>query len=369
MNATPPKRELKARLDRFRELMDNRGVPAALTTNDQNVRYLSAFTGDSSALLITTRRKFMLTNFIYKEEAQNTAKGWRSVLKPPDLMEKAVTLAKKLRLRRLAIEPGDLRIADLRALRKHAGRRIRIRPEDSMVGELRLVKSEWEVLQIEKSLRVQEACFLEFCKALRDGITEREAAAELRYRIVKAGADDQAFQCMFQIGSNSSLPHGRPTDRVLRGDAIILVDWGSKLGGYHSDLTRTFFVGRIPPQLRHIHGIVSAAQLSAIERIAPDVAMIDVDKAARDVIATAGFAKAFGHNTGHGLGLNIHEPPSLSPRYKGVLKPGMVVTVEPGIYIPGMGGVRIDDDVLVTEKGHRVLSKLVKGLRWNGDNN
>jgi Xaa-Pro aminopeptidase len=244
-----------------------------------------------------------------------------------------------------------------------------IRPEDSMIGELRLVKSEWEVQQIEKSLRIQEQCFLEFCKGLRDGISEREAAAELRYRMVKAGADDQAFQCMFQIGSNSSLPHGRPTDRVLRGDAIILVDWGSKLGGYHSDLTRTFFVGRIPPQLRHIHGIVLGAQLSAIQRIAPDVAMTEVDKAAREVIANAGFAKAFGHNTGHGLGLNIHEPPSLSPRYKGVLKPGMVVTVEPGIYIPGMGGVRIEDDVLVTEKGHRVLSRLVKGLRWNGDNN
>src|SRR6185369_10332622 len=129
MSTQPPQSELKSRLTRFRELMDNRGITAALITNDQNVRYLSGFTGDSSALLITQKRKFMLTNFIYKEEAQNTARGWRQVLKPPQLMEKAVTLAKKLRVRKLSFEPGDLNISELRSLRKHAGRRMNIRPE------------------------------------------------------------------------------------------------------------------------------------------------------------------------------------------------------------------------------------------------
>jgi Xaa-Pro aminopeptidase len=225
------------------------------------------------------------------------------------------------------------------------------------------------VAQIEKALRIQEACFLEFCRGLRSGITEREAAAKLRFQMVKSGADDEAFLSMFQIGSHSSLPHGRPTDRVLNGDCVILLDWGAKLGGYHSDLTRTFFIGRISPQLRRIHEIVAAAQRTAIERIAPDVEMKDVDKAARDVIDKAGFGKAFGHSTGHGLGLDIHEFPSLSMHAKGKLKPGMVVTVEPGIYIPGLGGVRIEDDVLVTKNGNRVLSRLASGLRWNGDNN
>jgi Xaa-Pro aminopeptidase len=146
------------------------------------------------------------------------------------------------------------------------------------------------------------------------------------------------------------------------------MDWGAKVAGYHSDLTRTFFLGTIPPQLRKIHEIVHTAQLQAIAKIAPGVDMADVDKAARDVIRKAGFGKAFGHSTGHGIGLDIHESPSLSSRAKGALRPGMIVTVEPGIYVPGLGGVRLEDDVLVTDNGHRVLSKLKKGLRWNGSN-
>lgn len=369
MNTAPSKEELRTRLSNFRELMRGRKINAALITNEQNVRYLSGFTGNDSALLVTPDKKLLLTDFRYREEAHNSARGWKIIFEPYGLLEKAGAVAKKLRLRKLFVEAGSMKVADLRGLRREAGRGVRIRPEVAMVGELRLIKSDWEVAQIEKALRIQEACFLDFCRGLRSGITEREAAAKLRFQMVKSGADDEAFLSMFQIGSHSSLPHGRPTDRVLNGDCVILLDWGAKLGGYHSDLTRTFFIGRISPQLRRIHEIVAAAQRTAIERIAPDVEMKDVDKAARDVIDKAGFGKAFGHSTGHGLGLDIHEFPSLSMHAKGKLKPGMVVTVEPGIYIPGLGGVRIEDDVLVTKNGNRVLSRLASGLRWNGDNN
>jgi Xaa-Pro aminopeptidase len=369
MTAVPSREELNSRLNRFREIMRERKISAALITNEQNVRYLSGFTGNDSALLVTAHKKLLLTDFRYREEAHNSARGWRIIFEPYGLLEKAGAVAKKFRIRRLCVEAGHMKVADLRGLRKEVGRGVKIHPQDAMVGELRLIKSDWEVQQIENALRIQEACFLELCRGLRSGISEREAAAKLRLQMVRSGADDEAFQCMFQIGSHSSLPHGRPTDRVLNGDSIILLDWGAKLGGYHSDLTRTFFIGSISPQLRRIHEIVSAAQRAAIEKIAPGVEMKDVDKAARDVIAKAGFGKAFGHSTGHGLGLDIHEFPSLSMRAKGTLKPGMVVTVEPGIYIPRLGGVRIEDDVLVTKTGHRVLSRLSSGLRWNGDNN
>jgi len=369
MPIVPPAPELKSRLDRFRSKLEERGLAAALIVNEKNVRYLSGFTGGDSALLITPTRRFLLTDFRYIEEAQNTAKGWRVKVKPNGLMEKAGEIAKKLRLKQLGVEPGSMRLTDMRALRKALrGRSIRIKPQDGMVGELRLIKSAWEVAQIEKALRIQEQCFTQLCKGLKNGITEREAAAYLRFLMVKAGADDQAFEIMFQIGSNSSLPHGRPTDRKLNGSAIILLDWGAKAAGYHSDLTRTFFLGSIPPRLRKIHEIVSQAQLQAIEKVAPGVAMADVDRAARQVIEKAGFGKAFGHSTGHGIGLDIHEAPSLSQRYKGNLCEGMVVTIEPGIYLPGTGGVRIEDDVLVTRTGHRVLSRLPKGLRWDGGN-
>ena len=257
-------------------------------------------------------------------------------------------------------------MANTKGARK-AARRVKLKPEESLVGELRLIKSPWEVRQIEAALRVQEACFRRLWIGLRPGVTERQASAKLRYLMVEAGADDQAFQTMFQVGSHSSLPHGRPTNRVLPRKAVVLMDFGARAGGYHSDLTRTFFVGSIPPRLRKIHAIVREAQARAIERIAPGVALADVDKAARRFIAKAGYGKAFGHSTGHGLGLEIHEAPSLSSRAKGVLKAGMVVTVEPGIYLPGVGGVRIEDDVLVTPSGCRVLSRLEKGLRWTGE--
>lgn len=369
MAIIPPRSELNSRLNRFRELLHKRKLKAALIVNEQNVRYLSGFTGGDSALLITQKRKCLLTDFRYIEEARNSAKGWAVVIKPQGLMEKAAAVAKKLRVRRLAVEPGSMRLTDVRALRKAVrGSAVKFKPEDGMVGELRLIKSAWEVAQIEKGLRIQEAAFEELCRSLRPGITERQAAAKLRYLMVLSGADDQSFESMFQVGSNSSLPHGRPTDRVLSPNAIILMDWGAKVAGYHSDLTRTFFLGTIPPRLRKIHEIVHAAQLQAIAKIAPGVDMADVDKAARDVIRKAGFGKAFGHSTGHGIGLDIHESPSLSTRAKGALKAGMIVTVEPGIYVPGLGGVRLEDDVLVTERGHRVLSKLKKGLRWNGSN-
>jgi Xaa-Pro aminopeptidase len=147
---------------------------------------------------------------------------------------------------------------------------------------------------------------------------------------------------------------------------MILVDWGARVSGYHSDLTRTFFAGTISVRLRKVHEVVREAQRAAIAKVAPGVRLAEVDKAARNVIAKAGYGKQFGHSTGHGVGLNIHEAPSLSARAKGKLKPGMVVTVEPGIYLPGVGGVRIEDDVLVTARGHRVLSRLRPGVRWNG---
>jgi Xaa-Pro aminopeptidase len=382
VSVVPPPAELKHRLDRFREALDRRKLPAALITNDRNVRYLSGFAGGDSALLITRNDKILLTDFRYKEEAGHEAKGWDVVIEkivprkkgapkivvPRALMEKAGLFARKCRVKLMGVEPGEMCLAEMRVLRKATRGHTHLRSEDGMVGELRIFKSNWEVEQIEKALRIQEMCFNQLCQGLKEGMTERECAAFLRYLMVRAGAEDQAFPIMFQIGSNSSLPHGRTTDRALRGDNIILVDWGCRYNGYHSDLTRTFFLGSIPRRLREIHAVVMEAQKAAMDRIAPDVPMVEVDKAARDVISKAGYGKAFGHSTGHGIGLDIHEQPSLSQTAKAELQAGMVVTVEPGVYLPGVGGVRIEDDVLVTPQGNRVLSRIGKGLRWSGVN-
>jgi len=262
----PPQAELDRRLRDFRDILQDRNLTAALIVDERNVRYLSGFTGNDSALLLTKHHKFILTDFRYIEEAKRTAKGWRVVVEPHGIMEKAGEVARKKRVKTLAIEPGSMRLTDMKPLRKAAGR-MKFKREHGMVAELRLCKSPWEIERIEAALRIQEKCFLEFCAQIAKGITEREAAARLRYMLVKAGADDQAFDIMFQIGSNSSLPHGRPTDRALNGDSVILMDWGAKLAGYHSDLTRTFFLGKIPPLLRKIHEIVMAAQQAVIDKI------------------------------------------------------------------------------------------------------
>ena len=367
MASMPSPKELRERLEKFRESLARRRLSGALITDVMNVRYLSGFTGDDSALLVTASRRLLLTDFRFIEEAQLTAPGWRIVTKPAEIMEKAGVRAKKLRLRRLGVESNQLSLNGAARLRK-AARGIQVVPQPNLVEELRLYKSPWELRQIEAALRIQEQAFLEVCRWLKPGVREREAAAELRYRMVRMGAGDQAFDCMCQWGSHSSLPHGRPTDRKLDAQSVILIDWGAKFGGYHADLTRTFFLGTIPPRLRRIHEVVAQAQALAIAKIAPGVAFADVDKAARSHIRRAGFGRFFGHSTGHGLGLRIHEAPRLSSVARGELKPGMVVTVEPGIYLPGIGGARIEDDVLVTERGHRKLSRLPVGLRWNGRN-
>jgi len=365
MRHVPPKAELKIRLQKFRAVLAQNKLPGILISDDANVRYLSGFTGHDSALVITQKGKFILTDGRYTEEAQLTAPGWKIVLKPRDIMEKAATIAREQRLRALGVEPETLNMGSAARLKKFL-KRIALKPVSGLVTGLRKIKSPWELKQIEHALKIQEKVFLQVVRLLRPGIREFEAAAELRHRMVLAGADEQAFECMVQFGSNASLPHGRPTDRILKEGNIVLIDWGCKYAGYHADLTRTFFVGSIPARLRKIHEIVAQAQAAAVARVGPGVPFSEVDKAARDVIRKAGYGKQFMHSTGHGIGLRIHEAPGLSFAAKGNLEPGMVVTVEPGIYLPGVGGVRLEDDVLVTAKGHRVLSRLPIGLRGNG---
>ena len=352
-------------MTRFREVLSERGLHAALIVDDRNVRYLSGFAGEDSVLLITPHEHFLLTDFRFVQEAAATAKGWTVVIEPQGLMEKAGAMARKSHVKLLAIEPGAMRLTDLPPLRRAIGK-IRLKQEHAMVAELRLEKSAWEVACIEQALRIQERAFASVFATLESGISERTIAAALRHAMVTAGADDQAFETMVQIGVNSSNPHGRPTRSVLKNKSAVLVDWGVRLCGYHSDLTRTFFWGKIPLHLRQLHSVVLEAHSALIARIAPGVALADLDKAAHAVIDKAGHKAGFCHSTGHGIGLSIHEYPAISGHAKGSVREGMVLALEPGVYLPGVAGIRVEDMVLVTRNGCRVLSKLKHGLRWDG---
>jgi Xaa-Pro aminopeptidase len=227
---------------------------------------------------------------------------------------------------------------------------------------MRKIKDEGELKSIQQSIRVAEEAFDVLKQSIRLGQTELELAARIEYEMKRRGSHRPAFPTICAEGPNAALPHAHPGKRKVKSGSAILVDWGAWVGRYCSDLTRVLFVGSIPRELGKVYEIVLEAQRMAIAAIKPGVKMCDVDAVARNFIASQGYKKEFTHGLGHGVGIDIHEAPSLSWRSDEALAEGMVVTVEPGIYLPGVGGVRIEDDVLVAKRGCRILTRLDKSL-------
>ncbi len=366
-----PPNEIHGRLRKFRAGMREAGLDGFLVTDEENVRYLSGFAGDESWLYVPLRgRTRLLTDFRYVEEAGATCVGAAVVdcqRKKASRFELVAAEAARSRRRapRMGVERAAMSVAELAALKRACGRarkRWKIAPRPGAVEELRVIKSPAEVRLILKALRIQEEAYRKLGRWLKPGVTELFCAARLEYEMKMLGADAAAFPIIVAEGPRASLPHAAPTSRKLRARSALLVDWGARYRYYNSDLTRVFFPGSIRPGIRRIYEIVLEAQRAAIDAVRPGVSCREVDAAARDRIADAGYGRAFGHGTGHGLGLRIHEGPRLNRKSEQVLEPGMVVTVEPGIYLPGKLGVRIEDDVLVTPRGRRVLSRLPKDL-------
>ena len=236
---------------------------------------------------------------------------------------------------------------------------------EGWVETLRAVKDKTEIARIRKSIQINERAFQVIRAQLRGEQTEREIAHNLEHQIRAFGGAECAFDPIVGVGDRSALPHGIPSYKRIEESGFVLIDWGAKVDGYCSDLTRVLVTAKIPPKIRKIYEIVLDAQLAAIAKIRPGVSFNAVDSAARSLIQKSGFGKKFGHGLGHGFGLHIHEDPFVNPIREGVFKQNMVVTVEPGIYLPGVGGVRIEDDILVTKDGCEVLSSLPKTLAEN----
>lgn len=358
------KSEVRARLARLRDELKIRKLNGVLVSSVAGVRYLSGFTGDSSVALVTRRGQYLITDFRFEEEAAITAPLFKALIHRRGLVDMVDRTARRLRIKRLGYEEHVLTAADRKGL---AGGR-RLVATKLMVDRLRGVKSPAEVAAISEAVRAAEKGLRAARRAIRAGSDERSAAAELRYKMAKlAGAQDQAFETIVAEGPRGSLPHARPTSRPIKRDSLVLIDWGARKRFYHSDLTRVLALGRIPRLFKRLVGVVREAQLAAMERIRPGVPIREVDLAARGVITKAGYGDRFGHATGHGLGLEVHEFPRISERSSGRLETGMVFTVEPGIYLPGRFGIRLEDDVLVTETGCEVLSSLPHDPRLAGD--
>jgi Xaa-Pro aminopeptidase len=341
--------------------MKKHGFGAYLVTNPMDYFYLAGFTGEDSALLIVPGVVHVISDGRF-DEAINKECPWATRwMRRGTLNAEIVTACKKLRIRRLAVQPEHLKLADHTELEK-LNKSTRLVEAPAIVADMRCRKDAAELTAMRKTIKTAEDAFLAMRKTIRVGQTELEMAARLEYEMKRRGALGPSFATICGEGPTAALPHAAPGRRKVKKGSAILFDWGARVGMYCSDLTRMVFVGSIPRKLGEVYRVVLEAQLRAIAAIRPGKRMCDIDAIARDYITEAGYEKEFNHGLGHGLGLDVHEDPSLSWRSDAKLKANMLVTVEPGIYLPGVGGVRIEDDVLVTPKGARVLTRLGKKL-------
>lgn len=337
---------------------------ALLVTNPPDIRYLTGFTGDDSWLLVRQKAAtvHVLSDFRFEQQIQRSAPHVVTVMRKRTLAEALASLCRRLRVGRVGLQADYVTLAQRRALVKRLGARSLVTVDDGLLDQ-RAVKGPQEVSAISRAIRIQEQAFRKTLVYIRPGRTEIQIAAHLEYQMRQLGSEGPSFPTVVAVGSNASLPHAVPSPRKVRDRSLVLIDWGATFKGYCGDLTRTIAVGRMSSKMRRVYALVLEAQRAAIDAITPGKTLAEIDKVARNIIEAAGYGPQFGHSLGHGIGLSVHEQPVLSKRAKGVLEPGHVVTVEPGIYLPGSLGVRIEDDVLVTDRGRRVLSKLPTDLR------
>jgi len=336
-------------------------IRAFLVTKQMDLFYLTGFTGEDSAGLITERAVNLISDGRFEEAIRQECPWVRVWMRKGLLNDEIANVCRKLKIRSLAVQPDGLTVADHAKIQKlNASTKLKNAPP--ITDNMRRVKDRSEVAALNKAIRNAEEAFLAMKKTIRVGQTELEMAARLEYEMKRRGASGPSFATICAEGPNAALPHAHPGRRKVREGSAVLFDWGARVGMYCSDLTRMVFVGKVPPKIGKIYQIVLEAQQKATQAIRPGARMCDVDEVARNLIKKAGYGKEFNHGLGHGMGLDVHEPPALSWRSDEAFIEGMVVTVEPGIYVPGVGGVRIEDDVFVTRTGPRVLSRLGKRL-------
>jgi Xaa-Pro aminopeptidase len=358
---------LKVRHKMIRDAMKEMKLDGFLLTHQPDLAYLTNFTGDDSVGLITEKDFFLVSDFRYQEQAEMEA-GWLKVsIREGKMSDALATAMAQAKVSRVGFEANFTAFGQIHAIDKAVKElkeptpppNIELVPVENVMTNIRKVKDDHEIDLIRKSVAIAEEAFEAILSEITAGQTENHLAGMLVFELRSRGASNSSFPVIVAAGANSSLPHYRPTDALVQRDQPLLLDWGALHKGYCSDLTRTLMIGRVGAKMKQIYKVVYEAQQAAIKFLRPGVTTMQADRVARDVIEKAGYAKQFGHGLGHGIGLEIHELPTM--RKNGgdeELRPGMVVTVEPGIYIPGEGGVRIEDDVLITHSGCEVLSSL-----------
>ncbi len=348
------------RLEKLRQELENRGLDAMVVTHPQNRRYLSGFTGSDGALVITPDQAILVTDFRYLEQAQGESPHFELAKATTDLFPKAVReLVAKSGVQRVGFESHHLSVANHSDWSAEAAG-FELIPVKELVEEMRAIKDEGELEKIRRAVALGDAGMAHIRDFIAPGMTEKEVAWELEAHMRTHGAEAAGFDIIVASGPNGSMAHAPISDRVIQVGEPIVIDVGARVDGYHSDLTRTLVLGEPDARFQEIYDVVLKAQGAALEGIKPGMTGREADALARDVIEEAGYGEHFGHGLGHSLGLAVHENPRGSKVSEDVLRPGMTLTVEPGIYIPGWGGVRIEDLVVIREDGVEVLSQADK---------
>ena len=354
--------DFKGRLKRLREQMETRRVDALLVTHLPNVRYLTGFTGSSAALVVTEAKAAFFTDGRYTEQAREEVQGARVRIAKGAVLAAAARWISESRLKTIGFESERMTVATREVVAKALATGARLRPVGALVEQLRIIKDEEEIGRIRDAVQLASGLFEKTTPAIRAGAKETEVAGELEHAARRAGAEGMSFETIVAAGARSAMPHGRASSQAIPRQGFVILDYGVILAGYCSDMTRTVHVGNVTARAREMYDAVREAQEAGIGAVRAGVAAGEVDAAARKVLRRSGWGKYFTHSTGHGVGLEIHEPPRLGTGQSEILRPGMVVTVEPGIYVPGEGGVRIEDIVVVTESGCDVLTPTTKEL-------
>lgn len=353
----------KHRINELRQLLRKRKLSAIIITHPINRNYLSGFTGTESILMVSLKKAFFVTDFRYTEQAKKEVRGFQIVEKKPaeSYLETCAKLIRQNRLHQIGFEAEHLPYASYRKLKKYL-KRFKLIATASIVESLREIKDKHEIAMISRAAQIAEQAFQQCLSVIRSGKTEREIAIFFETEAKQRGAEKVAFDIIVASGKRAALPHGVASKKRLNQGEIVIFDFGVVYQGYHSDCTRTFILGQPTAKQKTIYELVLKAQETALKFVRVGIACSELDKIARSIIEKEGYSKYFGHGLGHGVGREVHESPRVAQQNKKKLLSGMVITIEPGIYLPNWGGVRIEDLVLITKTGYRLLTAFPKKL-------
>ncbi|ASL66648.1 MULTISPECIES: M24 family metallopeptidase [Bacillus] len=346
---------MNVRITNIQKQLHNYGIDGLLITKKENRQYATNFTGSAGVVLIAAHKAIFITDFRYVDQAKTEIKAAEIIMHKGNLEEEVANQVSKLKIQKLGIEDNNMTLQQFKKLQKYI--HTEMVPVCEIIEDIRLIKDTSEIETMKIAATIADEAFHHIVTFLKPGISETDVRDELEFFMRKKGATSSSFQIIVASGVRSSLPHGVASNKIIERGDIVTLDFGALYDGYCSDITRTVAIGEPSEEFQKIYNVVREALKRGTEAIKPGETAKSIDDITRNYITEHGYGQYFGHSTGHGLGLEIHEPLRLSQESKATLQEGMVVTVEPGIYIPNWGGCRIEDDIVITKDGYDVITK------------